>query len=119
MNLRKIDLWVIGLGKNKFVGFVMILSVLIAVLRLADLRAKDSFVMILSVLIAELKLGTAFLLKQAFSRIKLIKSLGAMTAVIITALIDSDLFALFPFKQGAVAIRTEVFGLFVFTESLV
>jgi len=32
---------------------------------------------------------------------------------------DSGLFALFPFKQGAVAIRAEVFGLFVFTESLV
>ena len=96
MNFTEIDFRTIRLAMIKFVWFVMILPVLIA----------------------ELKLRAAFLLKGTFSGIKLIKGLSAMKAIIVTAFIDSDVFALFPFKQGAIAIRAEELGLGVFTESL-
>jgi len=68
------------------------------------------FVMILPVLIAEFKLGRSFFLKRSFGSIKIIKGLSAMKAVIIAAFIDSDIFAHFPFKEGAIAIRAEEFG---------
>jgi len=41
-----------------------------------------------------------------------------MRAVIVAALVDRDLFPIFPAKEGAVAIGAEVFGLIVFAESL-
>ena len=96
MNFREIDFGIIRLGMVKFVGLVMILPVLIA----------------------ELKLGATFFLKRTFSGIKLINGLSTMKAIIIAAFKDSDLFALFPFKQGAIAIGTEEPGLGVFAESL-
>lgn len=97
VDFSKIDFGIIRLGMVKFVGLVMILPVLIA----------------------ELKLRTAFLLKGTFSGIKLIESLNAVRTIIITAFIDGNFFALFPFKQGAIAIRAEELGRGVFTESLV
>lgn len=97
VDFSKIDFGIIRLGMVKFVGLVMIFPILIA----------------------ELKLRVAFLLKGTFSGIKLIEGLSTMRAVIITAFIDSDLFALFPLKEGAIAIRAEEPGLGVFTESLV
>jgi len=77
------------------------------------------FVMVLPVLIAEFKLRAKFFLDNAFSRIKLIESLNAMGAVIITAFINSNLFTFFPLKECMMAIRAEVFGFIVFTEPLV
>lgn len=97
VDFSEIDFWSIWLGMSKFVGLVMILPVLVA----------------------ELELRAAFLLKNTFSCIELIKCLSTMKAVIIAAFIDSDLFAHFPFKEGAIAIRAEELGLGVFTESLV
>lgn len=97
VDFSKIDFGLIRLGMVKFVGLVMILPVLIA----------------------ELKLRTAFLLKGTFSGIKLIKCLSTMEAIIIRTFIDSDIFAHFPFKQGAIAIRAEELGRGVFAESLV
>ncbi len=73
--------------------------------------------MVLPVLIAKLKLGAVFLLKRTFSGIKLVESLDAVWTIVVTAFIDGDFFALFPFKQGAIAIRAEIFGFGVFTES--
>lgn len=88
-------------------------------IRFVGSRVKEvaGFEMILSVLIAELKLRTELFPYKAFSRIKLIEGLNAMRAVIITAFIDSNLFTMFPLKEGAVAIRAEIFGFIVFMES--
>jgi hypothetical protein len=88
-------------------------------IRFVGSRVKEvaGFEMILSVLIAELKLRTELFPHKAFSRIKLIEGLNAMRAVIITAFIDSNLFTMFPLKEGAVAIRAEIFGFIVFMES--
>lgn len=97
VDFSKIDFGIIRLGMVKFVGLVMIFPVLIA----------------------ELKLRAAFLLKGTFSGIKLIKCLSTMKAIIIRTFIDSDIFAHFPFKQGAIAIRAEELGCGVFAESLV
>lgn len=97
VDFSKIDFRIIRLGMVKFFGLVMILPVLIA----------------------ELKLRAAFLLKGTFSGIKLIKGLSTMKTIIIAAFKDSDLFALFPFKQGAIAIRAEELGRGVFAKSLV
>ena len=77
------------------------------------------FVMVLPVLIAELKLRAVFFLKGTFSGIKLIESMDAVRTIIVTAFIDGDFFAFFPFKQGAIAIRAEIFGFGVFMEPLV
>ncbi len=77
------------------------------------------FVMVLPVLIAEFKLRTELFSYKAFSRTKLIESLNAMGAVIITAFINSNLFTFFPLKERMMAIRAEVFRFIVFTESLV
>lgn len=96
VDFREIDFWFIRLGMIKFVWFVMILPVLIA----------------------ELKLRVKLFLKGTFSGIKLIEGLSTMKAIIVTAFIDSDIFAHFPFKQGAIAIRAEELGLGVFEESL-
>lgn len=96
VNFREIDFGIIGLGMIKFVWLVVILPVLIA----------------------ELKLRTTFLLKGTFSGIQLIKGMSTMKAIIVAAFIDSDIFTLFPFKEGVIAIRAEVFGFRVFAESL-
>ena len=58
-------------------------------------------------------------MKGTFSGIKLIKGLSTMKAISIRAFIDSNIFAHFPFKQGAIAIRAEESGVGVFTEALV
>lgn len=42
-----------------------------------------------------------------------------MRAIIVRTFIDSDFFAFFPFKEGAIAIRAEEFGLGVFAEPLI
>jgi hypothetical protein len=97
VDFREIDFWFIRLGMIKFVWFVMILPVLIA----------------------ELKLRVKLFLKGTFSGIKLIEGLSTMKAIIVRAFIDSDIFAHFPFKQGAIAIRAEEPGFGVFAESLV
>lgn len=97
VNFREIDFRIIGMGMIKFVWLVVILPVLIA----------------------EFKLRAAFFLKGAFRGIQLIKGLSTMAAIIIRAFIDSNLFALFPFKQGAIAIGAEELGLGVFAEPLV
>jgi hypothetical protein len=97
VNFREINFRVIRLGMIKFAGFIMILPVLVT----------------------ELELRAAFFLKQAFSVIKLIKRLYAMTAIIVGAFIDGDIFTIFPFKQSAVAVRAEEPGFIVFAESLV
>ncbi len=97
MDFREIDLGAIRLGMIKLVGFIMILPVLIT----------------------EFELRAAFFLKQAFSVIKCIKCLGAMGAVIVGAFIDGDVFTIFPFKQGTIAVRAEELGFITFTESLV
>ena len=77
------------------------------------------FEMVLPVLLAEFKLRAKFFLDKAFSRIKLIESLNAMGAVIVTAFINSNFFTFFPLKERMMAIRAEVFGFIVFTEPLV
>jgi len=97
VDFREIDLGFVGLGMQQLVGLVMIFPVLIA----------------------EFKLGGSCFPDGEFRGVKLIKSLDAMRAVIVRAFIDSDIFAHFPFKQGAIAIRAEELGLGVFTESLV
>jgi len=97
MNFTEIDIRFIGSRMMEFTGFEMVLPVLIA----------------------EFKLRAKFFLDKAFSRIKLIESLNAMGAVIVTAFIDSNLFTLFLHKEGMMAIRAEVFGFIVFTESLI
>lgn len=97
VDFSKIDFGIIRLGMVKFVGLVMILPVLVA----------------------ELELRAAFLLKGAFSGIKLIKCLSTMKAIVVRTFIDSDIFAHFPVKQGAIAIRAEELGFRVFAEPLV
>lgn len=72
-------------------------------------------VMILPVLVAELKLRAEFFADKAFSGIELVESLDAMLAVIITALIDSDLFTVFPLKKGMMAVWAVVFGFIIST----
>ena len=47
------------------------------------MKEFTGFEMVLPVLLAEFKLGTELFLYNAFSRIKLIKSLNAMGAVIV------------------------------------
>jgi|GEM_PF-3158617 len=42
-----------------------------------------------------------------------------MKAIIVRAFIDGDVFTMFPFKQGTVAVRAEELGFIIFTESLV
>lgn len=97
VDFSKIDFGIIRLAMVKFIGPVMIFPVLIA----------------------KLKLRAAFLLKGTFSGIKFIKGLSTMKAIIIRTFIDSDIFAHFPFKEGAVAIRAEELGRGVFAEALV
>jgi hypothetical protein len=77
------------------------------------------FEVVLPVLITEFKLRTKFFHYKAFSRIKLIESLNAMGAVIVTAFINSNLFTFLPLKEGMMAIRAEVFRFIIFTEPLV
>ncbi len=74
------------------------------------------FVMILPVLVAELKLRAEFFADKALSRVKFLKSLDAMGAVIIAALIDGGLLTVFPFKEGIMAVGAIVFGFIIFTE---
>ncbi len=76
-------------------------------------------VMILPVVIAEFKLGAEFITDKAFSRVELVHGLNAMLAVIITAFIDGDLFTVFPFKEGMMAVGAVVFGFIIFTESFI
>jgi hypothetical protein len=97
MDFREIDIRFIRSRMTEFTGFEMVLPVLIA----------------------EFKLRAKFFLDKAFSRIKLIESLNAMGAVIVTAFINSNLFTFLPLKECMMAIRAEVFGFIVFTESLV
>lgn len=77
------------------------------------------FVMIFPVLVAELKLRAEFFADKAFSGVELVESLDAMVAVIITAFKDGDLCTVFPFKEGIVTVRAEVFGFITFTESFI
>jgi len=73
------------------------------------------FVMILPVLVAELKLRAEFFADKAFSGIELVESVDAMLAVIITAFIDGDLCTVFPFKEGTMAVWAVVYGFIIFT----
>lgn len=68
---------------------------------------------ILSVLIAEFKLWAAGFSKETFSWVKLTEILDTMRAVIITTLIDGNLFAVFPGKEGLMAIGAVVFSFFL------
>jgi hypothetical protein len=77
------------------------------------------FVMVLSVLIIKFKLRGARFLNETFSGVEFIESLGTIRAMIITAFINGELFRLFPPKEGLVAIRAEELGFFAFTESFV
>jgi len=73
---------------------------------------------IFPVLIVELELGTFLLQQRQFSRVEPVEGLQAMSAVIIAAFIDGDLFTLLPSKECAMAIGTEKLCINVFTESL-
>ena len=97
MDFREIDIGFIRLRVEQFTGLVMVLSVLIIKLKLR---------------------GVGFL-NETFRRIKFIEGLDTIRAMIITAFINSDLFTIFPPKEGLVAIRAEEFGFFAFAESLV
>jgi hypothetical protein len=74
-------------------------------------------VMILPVVVAEFKLRAEFFTDKTFSRIKFLKSLDAMVAVIITAFIDGDFFTVFPLKEGMMTVWAIVFGFIISTES--
>lgn len=78
------------------------------------LRSKVIF----PVLIVEFELGTFLFQQRQFSRVEPVEGLQAMSAVIIAAFIDGDLFTLLPAKECAMAIGTEELCINVFTESL-
>lgn len=67
------------------------------------------FVMILPVLIAELELGGSFFLESSFRQVELSNRLATMETVIVTTLIDRDLFPVLPAEEGMVAVGAEVF----------
>ena len=75
-------------------------------------------VMILPILIAEFKLGVSFCYKRFFPLIKLRHLSCPVRTMIIAALVEGDLFPLFPGKQGMVTVRAVVLGLFPLLESL-
>ncbi len=77
------------------------------------------FIMILPVLVAELELRGSFLLQNSFRGVGLGNCLDAMLTVIVTTLIDRDLFPTLPAEESMAAIGEEVFCLIVFTESLI
>lgn len=87
MDFGEIDSWFFGGRMRKFLGFIMILPVLIA----------------------ELELRGSFLLQNQFRRIELGKGLDAMLTVVVAALIDRDLFPAFPTEKSMTAIGAEVF----------
>lgn len=76
-------------------------------------------VMILSVLVAELKLRAELISDKTLGGVELVYSLDAMPAVVIAAFIDGDLFTMFPFKEGMMAVGAVEFGLVIFTESFI
>jgi len=75
-------------------------------------------VMIFPILVTELKLGTSFLHQDLFCIIKFIYPPYPVETMIIAALVDSDLFPLFPGKQCMVTVRAVVLGFFSLSESL-
>ena len=87
MDFGKIDYGFFGCRMLKFLGFVVILPVLVA----------------------ELELGESFLLQGLFRSVEFGKGLDAVLAVIGATLIDRDFFSALPAKEGMVAIRAEVF----------
>jgi hypothetical protein len=95
MDFREVDVGFIRLRVEQLVGFVMVLSVLVI----------------------KFKLRGARFLNETFSGVKFIESLNAVRAIIITAFIDGDLFAIFPPKEGMVAIRAKELGFFTFAKS--
>jgi hypothetical protein len=76
-------------------------------------------VMILPILIGEFKLGASFGYKRLLPLIKLTHPSCPMRTMIIAALVEGDLFSLFPGKQGMVTVRAVVLGLFSLLESLI
>jgi len=67
------------------------------------------FVMVLPVLIAEFKLRASLLLQRTFSRVELRKRLDTMPAAVVAALIERDLFPDFPAEERVIAVGAEVF----------
>ncbi len=74
-------------------------------------------VMILPVLVGEFKLRASFGYELLLPLIKLFHPSYSMRTKIIAALVDGDLFFLLPGKQGMVAVRAVVPGLFALLES--
>jgi hypothetical protein len=66
-------------------------------------------IMILSILVAELKLRVSLLLQHSFRRIEFRERLCTMLTAIIATLIDRDLFPVFPAEESMIAVGTEVF----------
>jgi hypothetical protein len=67
------------------------------------------FIMILPILVAELELRASFLLQHSFHRIEFRERLCTMLTVIVTTLIDRDLFPVFPAEESMIAVGAEVF----------
>jgi hypothetical protein len=97
MDFREVDVGFIRLRVEQFVGFVMVLSVLII----------------------KFKLRGARFLNETFRGVEFIESLDTIRAMIITAFINSDLFTIFPPKEGMVAIRAKEPRFFTFAKSFV
>lgn len=66
-------------------------------------------IMILPILVAEFELRASLLLQHSFRRIEFAESLNTMLTVIVTTLIDRDLFSIFPAEEGIIAVGAEVF----------
>jgi len=76
-------------------------------------------VMILPILVAEFKLGASFRYKRLLPVVKLPHLSCTVRTMIIAALVEGDLFPLFPIEQGMVTVRAVVFGFSFLLESLI
>jgi hypothetical protein len=92
----QIDGWLLGFGKGKFVGLVMVLPVLVT----------------------QFKLRAPFLEERLFPLVQLSHLLYAVGTGIVTAFVDGHLFPLFPGKEGMLAVGTIIGGLSALAEPL-